>query len=125
MNVLVQYISFLMIRRPPKSTRTDTLFPYTTLFRSVDLPTGESWRESVAYASGTRGVAVETPLGLMGLSICYDLRFPDLYRALSNAGATILSIPAAFTVPTAEAHWHVLLRELGRASCRERVCNDM
>ncbi|HEY9552606.1 carbon-nitrogen hydrolase family protein [Allosphingosinicella sp.] len=76
----------------------------------VDLPTGESWRESVAYASGTRGVAVETPLGLMGLSICYDLRFPDLYRALSNAGATILSIPAAFTVPTGEAHWHVLLR---------------
>src|SRR3546814_3012509 len=46
----------------------------------------------------------------MGLSICYDLRFPDLYRALSNAGATILSIPAAFTVPTGEAHWHVLLR---------------
>lgn len=76
----------------------------------VDLPTGESWRESAAYAGGERSVAAETPLGVMGLSICYDLRFPDLYRALSNAGATILSIPAAFTVPTGEAHWHVLLR---------------
>lgn len=76
----------------------------------VDLPTGESWRESAAYAGGTRGVVAETPIGMMGLSICYDLRFPDLYRALSNAGATILSIPAAFTVPTGEAHWHVLLR---------------
>src|SRR3546814_11486545 len=54
----------------------------------VDLPTGESWRESVAYARGTRGVAVEPPLGLMGLSICSDLRFPDLSRAPRNAGAT-------------------------------------
>jgi len=76
----------------------------------VDLPTGESWRESAAYAGGKRAVAAETPLGPVGLSICYDLRFPDLYRALSNAGATLLSIPAAFTVPTGEAHWHVLLR---------------
>ena len=76
----------------------------------VDLPTGESWRESAAYAGGKRAVVAETPLGPVGLSICYDLRFPDLYRALSNAGATLLSIPAAFTVPTGEAHWHVLLR---------------
>ena len=76
----------------------------------VDLATGESWRESAAYAGGERAVVAETPLGKMGLSICYDLRFPDLYRALSDAGATILSIPAAFTVPTGEAHWHVLLR---------------
>lgn len=76
----------------------------------VDLPTGESWRESASYAGGERAVVAETPLGRIGLSICYDLRFPDLYRALSGAGATILSIPAAFTVPTGEAHWHILLR---------------
>jgi deaminated glutathione amidase len=76
----------------------------------VDLPSGESWRESAAYAAGTRPVAVKTPWGRLGLSICYDLRFPDLYRALSDAGATILAIPAAFTVPTGQAHWHVLLR---------------
>jgi len=55
-------------------------------------------------------VAVDTPWGRLGLSICYDLRFPDLYRALSNAGATMLAMPAAFTVPTGEAHWHVMLR---------------
>jgi deaminated glutathione amidase len=76
----------------------------------VDLPTGESWRESGAYAGGDRGVVVETPLGTLGLSVCYDLRFPQLYQALSGAGATILSIPAAFTVPTGDAHWHVLMR---------------
>jgi predicted amidohydrolase len=76
----------------------------------VDLSTGESWRESAAYAPGERAVVAETPAGRMGLSVCYDLRFPDLYRVLTGAGATILSIPAAFTVPTGVAHWHVLLR---------------
>ena len=76
----------------------------------VDLATGESWRESAAYAAGDRAVAVNTPIGMLGLSICYDIRFSDLYRALTNAGATILAIPAAFTVPTGQAHWHVLLR---------------
>jgi predicted amidohydrolase len=76
----------------------------------VDLPSGESWRESAAYAAGDAAVVVETPVGRLGLSICYDLRFPDLYRALSDAGATILSVPAAFTRPTGAAHWHVLLR---------------
>ncbi len=76
----------------------------------VDLPTGESWRESAAYAGGERSVVVETPVGALGLSVCYDLRFPDLYRALTDAGATILSVPAAFTVPTGQAHWHILLR---------------
>jgi predicted amidohydrolase len=76
----------------------------------VDLPTGESWRESASYAGGERAVVAEAPLGKLGLSICYDLRFPDLYRALTGAGATILAIPAAFTVPTGQAHWHVLLR---------------
>jgi predicted amidohydrolase len=76
----------------------------------IDLPSGESWRESAAYAPGATPIAVDTPWGRLGLSICYDLRFPDLYRALSNAGADILATPAAFTVPTGEAHWHVLLR---------------
>jgi deaminated glutathione amidase len=76
----------------------------------VDLPTGESWRESAAYERGGRAVVVDTPIGALGLSICYDLRFAGLYAALTNEGATILSIPAAFTVPTGEAHWHVLMR---------------
>ena len=76
----------------------------------VDLPTGERWRESAVYAAGEGAVVVETPAGRLGLSICYDLRFPDLYRALSDAGATVLAVPSAFTRPTGAAHWHVLLR---------------
>jgi predicted amidohydrolase len=76
----------------------------------VDLPTGESWRESATYRAGEDAVVVETPVGRLGLSICYDLRFPDLYRALSDAGAEVLAVPAAFTRPTGAAHWHVLLR---------------
>lgn len=76
----------------------------------VDLPGGESWRESAAYAPGGDAVVAETPWGGLGMSICYDLRFPELYRVLSDAGATILAVPAAFTVPTGSAHWHVLLR---------------
>ena len=76
----------------------------------VDLPTGESWRESASYRGGERPVLVGTPLGPLGLSICYDLRFAGLYAALSDAGATAFAIPAAFTVPTGQAHWHVLMR---------------
>jgi len=76
----------------------------------VDLATGESWRESSVYGPGEQAVAVDTPWARMGLSICYDMRFPDLYRVLSNAGATVLLVPAAFTVPTGQAHWHILLR---------------
>ena len=76
----------------------------------VTLPSGENWRESAAYEGGNRLVVVDTPLGRMGLSICYDLRFPELYRALADRGATIIAIPAAFTVSTGEAHWHVLMR---------------
>lgn len=76
----------------------------------VDLPSGESWRESAAYAPGESAVVAETPLSLLGLSICYDLRFPDLYRALTDAGAQVLAVPSAFTRPTGAAHWHVLLR---------------
>jgi predicted amidohydrolase len=76
----------------------------------VDLPTGESWRESASYRPGSHAVVADTPAGPMGLAICYDLRFPDLFRALTDAGALILSIPAAFTVPTGRDHWHVLMR---------------
>lgn len=76
----------------------------------VDLPSGESWRESAAYQPGEDAVVVQTPVGALGLSICYDLRFADLYRALSDAGASVLAIPAAFTQPTGAAHWHVLMR---------------
>lgn len=76
----------------------------------VDLPTGESWRESSSYTAGQGAVAVDTPVGTLGLSICYDLRFAALYAALSAAGATVLSIPAAFTQPTGTAHWHLLQR---------------
>jgi len=76
----------------------------------VDLATGESWRESNAYAPGEGSVVADTPAGPLGLSICYDMRFPALFQALSQAGARILSVPAAFTVPTGQAHWHTLLR---------------
>jgi predicted amidohydrolase len=76
----------------------------------VDLPTGESWRESAAYAAGDSAVAVDTPVGRVGASICYDLRFAGLYAALADAGATVLAVPAAFTRPTGAAHWQVLLR---------------
>jgi predicted amidohydrolase len=76
----------------------------------VDLSTGESWRESSAYKGGEGPVLANTPLGKMGLTICYDMRFPDLYSQLAQAGATVFAVPAAFTVPTGKAHWHVLLR---------------
>lgn len=76
----------------------------------VDLPTGESWRESASYAGGGAAVAVDTPVGRLGLAICYDLRFPALFAGLAEAGATVMSVPAAFTRPTGAAHWHVLLR---------------
>lgn len=76
----------------------------------VNVGIGDRWRESAVYAPGQRAVLAETPIGLMGLSICYDLRFAALYHALSAAGAQILSVPAAFTRPTGEAHWHLLLR---------------
>ena len=76
----------------------------------VDLPTGESWRESSVYAGGTEAVVARAGAATLGLSVCYDLRFPALYRRLAQAGADILCVPAAFTVPTGEAHWEVLLR---------------
>ncbi|MCA3554996.1 MAG: carbon-nitrogen hydrolase family protein [Aestuariivirga sp.] len=76
----------------------------------ADLPSGESLRESHAYDAGRNAVLVETPLGAIGLTICYDVRFPHLYRALAQAGAKLFTVPSAFTVPTGQAHWHVLLR---------------
>lgn len=76
----------------------------------VTLPSGENWTESAAYAGGDTLAVVDTPLGRLGLSICYDLRFPELYRALVDRGAELVAIPAAFTVSTGEAHWHILQR---------------
>ena len=76
----------------------------------VDLATGESWRESNAYAAGDAVVTVETPLGRLGLAICYDVRFPALFEALGQAKCDVIAIPAAFTVPTGKAHWHLLQR---------------
>lgn len=77
----------------------------------VDLPTGESWRESAVYAGGKDAVVVDgTPVGRLGLTICYDLRFPALFERLAEAGAQVIAVPAAFTVPTGRAHWEVLLR---------------
>jgi len=76
----------------------------------VDLPTGETLRESQAYEGGTAAVLAETGFAPVGLTICYDVRFPHLYRALAQAGAKLFTVPSAFTVPTGEAHWHVLLR---------------
>ena len=76
----------------------------------VDLASGETWRESSAYIGGEHPVMVQTPLGLMGLAICYDMRFPDLFSAYAKSGVDILTLPSAFTVPTGEAHWHILLR---------------
>jgi len=76
----------------------------------VDLDGGESYRESKAYEPGDTSRLVDLPWGKLGMTICYDLRFPQLYRSLAQAGASFLSIPAAFTRPTGEAHWHILMR---------------
>jgi predicted amidohydrolase len=76
----------------------------------VDLPGGESYRESASVRPGEAAVVADTPFGRLGLSICYDLRFPHLFRTLARAGANIITVPAAFTVPTGRAHWETLLR---------------
>lgn len=87
-------------------TRYDKLHMF-----DVDLASGESWRESNAYQAG-EGIAVAeaTPVGKLGLAICYDMRFPALFEALGRQKCDVIAIPAAFTVPTGQAHWHVLLR---------------
>ncbi|MFK0300409.1 carbon-nitrogen hydrolase family protein [Brevundimonas sp. NPDC090276] len=76
----------------------------------VDLPNGETYRESASVRPGLGATVAETPWGGLGQSICYDVRFPQLYRALAKAGASMIAVPAAFTRPTGEAHWETLLR---------------
>lgn len=76
----------------------------------VDLEAGESYRESATYRPGEAARLVDTPWGLLGMTVCYDLRFPQLYRDLAQAGASLLSVPSVFTRPTGRAHWEILLR---------------
>jgi deaminated glutathione amidase len=76
----------------------------------VDLATGETWRESNAYAAGEQAVTVECPLGRLGLTICYDIRFPALFEELGRKSCDVIAIPAAFTIPTGTVHWHLLQR---------------
>ena len=76
----------------------------------VDLPNGETYRESATVRPGDGAVVADTPWGRLGLTICYDIRFPHLHRQLAKAGASMIVVPAAFTVPTGEAHWETLLR---------------
>ena len=97
--------SFLIDRRGEIVARYDKIHMF-----DVDLKGGESYRESRSYRPGELGVVADLPWGRLGLTICYDLRFPALYRALAEAGATFLAIPSAFTRQTGEAHWHVLMR---------------
>jgi deaminated glutathione amidase len=97
---------FVIDREGQVRTRYDKIHLF-----DVDLPTGESWRESAVYSAGKSAVVVNgTPVGKLGLTICYDLRFPTLFARLAEADADVISVPAAFTVPTGRAHWHVLLR---------------
>jgi predicted amidohydrolase len=97
--------SFLIDRHGEVVARYDKIHMF-----DVDLASGESYRESRNYRAGELAVLADLPWGRLGLTICYDLRFPALYRALAEAGASFLSIPSAFTRQTGEAHWHVLLR---------------
>ncbi|HXN43115.1 MAG TPA: carbon-nitrogen hydrolase family protein [Xanthobacteraceae bacterium] len=97
--------SFLIDRHGEVAARYDKIHMF-----DVDLASGESYRESRNYRAGELAVVADLPWGRLGLTICYDLRFPALYRALAEAGASFLSIPSAFTKQTGEAHWHVLLR---------------
>lgn len=76
----------------------------------VDLPSGERWRESAGVRPGNAAAIADLTWGRLGLTICYDLRFPQLFRALAKAGASVIAVPSAFTVPTGEAHWEPLLR---------------
>ncbi|MGA8616264.1 MAG: carbon-nitrogen hydrolase family protein [Xanthobacteraceae bacterium] len=97
--------SFLIDRRGDIVARYDKIHMF-----DVDLGNGESYRESNTYRAGELAVVADLPWGRIGLTVCYDLRFPALYRALAEAGASFLAIPSAFTQQTGEAHWHVLLR---------------
>jgi predicted amidohydrolase len=97
--------SFLIAPDGAISARYDKIHMF-----DVDLPGGESYRESAVFQPGDRAVLGALPWGILGMSVCYDLRFPQLYRALAQGGADFLAVPSAFTVPTGRAHWHVLLR---------------
>jgi deaminated glutathione amidase len=97
--------SYLIDREGEISARYDKLHMF-----DVDLAGGESYRESLYYGPGAKAVVVDLPFGRLGLTICYDLRFPALYRALAGAGAEFIALPAAFTKQTGEAHWHILVR---------------
>jgi predicted amidohydrolase len=97
--------SFLIDTKGDIAARYDKIHMF-----DVDLADGESYRESRNYRPGEQAVLADLPWGRLGLTVCYDLRFPALYRALAEAGATMLTIPSAFTRQTGEAHWHVLLR---------------
>jgi predicted amidohydrolase len=97
--------SFLIDPKGDIAARYDKIHMF-----DVDLAGGESYRESGSFRPGELAVAVDLPWGRVGLTICYDLRFPALYRALAEAGASFITIPAAFTQQTGEAHWHVLTR---------------
>jgi len=76
----------------------------------VELASGETWRESAAYVPGEEVVTAETPVGRLGLTVCYDIRFPALFEQLGRQSCDVIVIPAAFTVPTGQAHWHLLQR---------------
>ncbi len=97
--------SFLIDPKGDIAARYDKIHMF-----DVDLAGGESYRESRNYRPGEMAVLADLPWGRLGLTVCYDLRFPALYRALAEAGATVLAIPSAFTKQTGEAHWHVLIR---------------
>ena len=97
--------SFLLDPKGRIAARYDKIFLF-----DVDLPSGETYRESNTVAGGHRAVTADLPWGRLGLSICYDLRFPQLYRRLAQAGSAFLAVPSAFTETTGKAHWHVLLR---------------
>ena len=88
----------------------------------VDLASGESWRESSTYAPGEGAVTVQTPLGKLGLTVCYDLRFPALFEALGREACDLIAVPAAFTVPTGTAHWHILQRARAIEATAYVVC---
>ena len=97
--------SFLIDRKGEIAARYDKIHMF-----DVDLANGESYRESRTYRAGELAVVADLPWGRLGLTVCYDLRCPALYRALAEAGASFLTVPSAFTRQTGEAHWHVLLR---------------
>ncbi|MEM8686488.1 MAG: carbon-nitrogen hydrolase family protein [Pseudomonadota bacterium] len=97
--------SFLFTPEGELAARYDKIHMF-----DVELGGGESYRESKRYTAGRHAVLAPLPWGILGMTICYDMRFPGLYRQLAQAGADVLTVPSAFTVPTGKAHWHALLR---------------